>query len=302
MKRTRALIALLTLPLLVLLSGCVRYVTDFEIVSPEEVKLSLDFGMQNQAMEEMGSAGEDMCGDAPFADESGATAESYQEDGPEGYSGCKVAVTTTAAELSGDGLTLELADGVWHFTHTGDSEDTEGMTAEDAAQMFSDFRVSVTFPGKVLTHNGESTVDGNTVTWTNPADMFSPDGLQATGEEASAGGGLGGALPWIIGGVVLLVAIGVVLAIVLGRKKKTPPSGGQPYGAAPGQQPGQPGQQQWGQQPGQPDQQWGQQQPGQQWGQQQPGQPGQQWGQQQPGQPGQQWGQQPPNQGYPPQQ
>lgn len=29
------------------------------------------------------------------------------------------------------------------------------------------FKVSVTFPGKVISHSGSSSVDGNTVTWTD---------------------------------------------------------------------------------------------------------------------------------------
>ncbi|MGJ3509035.1 LppM family (lipo)protein [Enemella sp. A6] len=224
MRRSRALFALLTLPLVLLLSGCIRYVAEFEIVSPDEVNVVFDFGLKEEAMRDADTNAADVCQETPFSDIPGAKIEQYAADA-DGYAGCRVEATAAVNEIGDDELQIELTDGVWHFRMTNQNEDATG-SPEEAAQLISDFRVQVTFPGKVLTHNGTANVDGRTVTWTDPVDLMKPDGLQATAENPAID--VDAVLPWIIGGVGVLVVAGVVLAVVLARRKQTPPQPAQP--------------------------------------------------------------------------
>lgn len=101
---------------------------------------------------------------------------------------------------------------------------------------------TVTFPGKVTEHSGNSTVDGNTVTWSDV--LAEPQDLRAVGKDSDFN-----PLILIIGAVVGLVVIGGVAAIiVVSRKKKA----GVPVPT--GEMPGQPGYQQPGHQAQQPGQ------------------------------------------------
>lgn len=90
-----------------------------------------------------------------------------------------------------------------------------------------DFKVSVTFPGTVLSHSGSSKVDGDTVTWTDVSDLLSPDGLTASGKSQ---GGLPGWV-WGIGALVTLASGGAVAAMIINRRWWARPRDG---GAAPG--------------------------------------------------------------------
>lgn len=221
MRNLRRLAIVLTLPLLLFLTSCIRLTMDLDIESPDRVNVSADFGMQNAAAQEMGSDLPDFCDEADFADTDDASMEPYTEEGPEGYTGCRISGTGSVSEFAGDGTSLTLEDDIWTFAmEGGDAGGSEGLSAN----MLTDFRVSVTFPGEVLTHNGSSTVDGRTVTWTNPADLFG-EGLHATASNTG-----GGSIPWlwIVLGIVALAAIGA-LVWFLTRRKQTPPAS-PPYG------------------------------------------------------------------------
>ena len=286
-------------PVLVLLSGCIRYQVDYEIKDEQTVIVSLDVGIEKDSTAAEDTTPEQMC-ETEGTELQEVTKEPY-DDGT--FIGCRLSATGTAADLMGDqsGLTIKKQDdGTWLFEMEGEAADDQ--TSQIGAEMFTDFEVSVTFPGKVLSHNGSSSVAGTTVTWTDANDMYTAEGLRATSED---GGVM--TLVWIVVGAVALAAIvGGVLIYLAAQKKKA-------AAAQAAQQ--QWGQQQWGQQ------QWGQQGYGQQpqgydqYGQQpqgcdQYGQPsgspqyGQQGGYGQYGPPGdgqqppQQYGQQP---GYPPQ-
>lgn len=237
-RLTRRLIALLTIPLVLVLTSCMRLTTDYEIVNADEIHLTADIGMQNSFADQMGSEMPDLCAqDDSLGDVDNAKLEPYTEEGPDGYTGCRISGTGRLADMSGGGTAITFADDVWTFHMEGD-EAGEEMSAE----MFTDFRVSVTFPGEVLSHNGTSTVDGNTVTWTDPNDMFTAEGLKATGSDE--GGGAGDLLwLWITLGVLALAAIAAAVYFMT-RKKKAPvgpqgyPGGhyNQGYPSAPGPQ------------------------------------------------------------------
>ena len=224
-RLSRRLVAILTIPLLLMLSSCIRMTADYDIVSEDEIKLVANIGVQNSFADQMGSELPSLCDQGDFDDVEGATAEEYTEEGPEGYTGCEISGTATLADMGGDGTSITLVDDVWTFSMDGE-ESNEEMSAD----MFTDFRVSVTFPGKVLSHSGTSTVEGTTVTWANAADMFTADGLTATAENG-AGGGL--TWLWILLGVLALAAIGAAIYVLTRRRVK--PTDGAPY-AGPGPQ------------------------------------------------------------------
>ena len=211
------------LPLLLLLGGCVRLDTDIVISSRDTVDMSMLIAIQD----DYAAAVDTFC----EQDGAGGTVSTYDEGG---YVGCLREVTgAPLSALSDDNLDLSIvhADGEYRFamvsTELGVSA---GGDEQLIASLFTDFRVSVTFPGQVTAHNGSSTVDGTTVTWTDASDMASGEGLRATADES---GSVLTLLPWL--GAALLVAAGVVVGLLLlNRSKGTPASGAPQWSPPPG--------------------------------------------------------------------
>lgn len=209
-------ITFLLLPVLVVLTGCVRYEATYDIKSLDEIQVTTDFGMKKAYAD----SEDKVCEDGGSGTQSGAPTlknekrESY-DDGT--YIGCKTTGTISASELtsSSGGVEVTLTDGVYTFKVSG----TQAGSASSASSI-DHFKFSVTFPGKVLTHNGSSTVNGNTVTWTDPKDAFTTEGLVATGEE---GGVLpsGGSLLWLIIGAAVVGAIVLGVVLFLRHRKKS---------------------------------------------------------------------------------
>jgi hypothetical protein len=140
-------------------------------------------------------------------------------------------------------LSIVHADGEYRFAMaSGEIDVSTGGQDQVTAALFTDFRVSVTFPGEVTSHNGSSTVEGTTVTWTDASDLTSGEGLRATADEP---GSVLALLPWL--GAALLVAAGVVAGVLLvnrraratGRPAAGAPQWGPPPGAGYPAQPGQ---------------------------------------------------------------
>ena len=130
------------------------------------------------------------------------------------YLGCTVTGTMTVAELTGQASSSSSSakpsttpskgfagDGPIFIAFDDDKIRfrLDGSDLQDAISGFGsselggsakgfDFKVSVTFPGKVLSHSGASKVDGKTVTWTDIEDLESYSGLEASGEVASPAG------------------------------------------------------------------------------------------------------------------
>lgn len=295
--------AALLLPVLVLLSGCIRYQVDYEIKDEQTINLSMDVGIKKDSTAAEDTTPVKMC-ESEGTEVKDVTKEPY-DDGT--FIGCRFTGTASATDLMREqtGLTIRKQDdGTWLFEMEGEA--TDDQTSDISAEMFTEFQVSVTFPGKVLSHNGSSTVAGTTVTWADANDMYTSEGLRATGED---GGQM--TLVWVVVGAVALAAlVGGVLVYLANQRKKAaaaqavqqpwnqqgygqqgygPQGYGQPQNhdqAYPGQQPAAPdpyGQPQnqgpgygggYGQDPyGQPPQQYGQ--PPQHYGQQNPQQYGQ---------------------------
>lgn len=76
---------------------------------------------------------------------------------------------------------LTHAAGVWDFQL--DARDLGSDVNKRTVGSLDELKISVTFPGKVLTHNGSSEVSGHTVTWTSGKDLVSPEGLRATASD-----------------------------------------------------------------------------------------------------------------------
>lgn len=317
---TRGLLAALCLPLLLVLAGCVRLSADLTINSDETLAIKMDMGINKEKLAASGS-GQTFTEKDCKSDNMplGSKSTFYDENG---YVGCRIEGRVGISELKQtDGLAVTHANGLYTF-HWGSGSSSAGQAG---AAMFEQFKVSVSFPGQVTEHNGSSTVSGNTVTWNSATDLFSTEGLKASGKDS---GGLP-IIPIVIGLVGLLL-VGALVAFFVLRSKKAKanaaaaqqpgwagrpdqyPQPGQAQ-SQPGQWQAQPGQQPYPQ-PGQPDhypqpEQWQPQQGQQPYPQQpqqypQPGQPFAQPGQWQP-QPGQQpYPQQPqqsPQPGQPPQ-
>lgn len=210
MTNRRRWAAVLMLPLILVLSSCVRLNMDVKVLDDKNAEVSMNIGVQKEAATGAGLTGDKLCQqDSTSGFKDNVKTEPY-DDGT--FVGCKI---TGKGPVDDTNSMLKLADGVWTFHMPGPSEaDTQGAGQMTAA-MFTDFKITATFPGEVLTHSGSSTVSGTTVTWTNAADLLSTDGLKATAKNAG-----GGALLWIILAVAALVVIGAVVFFVLNNNKK----------------------------------------------------------------------------------
>lgn len=294
--RVRRVLALLLVPVLVCLSSCLRVKQDVTIKSDQRINVVQDIGVLKTAASEGDTkiTKDNICDDDAGSKSGVNTGDSlklndskrepYEDDK---YIGCRESGWVAPDQWRQNGVQVLTKSGdTWTFHMPGSSDPSTAKMA----QIISDYKMSVTFPGKVLSHNGGSTVDGRTVTWTNPADAYSAEGLKATG---SAKGGMPG---WLLPLVLGLLVLGAGAAAWVILKKRKQQQAGQAPGAwggpQPGGYPGDPNQMQYGQ----PGQQYGQYgataAPEGQYGQQGPyGQAsGQQWGQ--PDQ-GQNWGGQP---------
>lgn len=215
-SRWRWVLALL--PLL-LVSGCVRLTMGVTIVSDDDVAVSMHVAIEKASIENLTgqpAGAQAVCQqmtDLP----PGVRTEGYDRDG---FIGCRIEGRGPIAQMNGPGLTVRREGGEYIFVlqTTDRFGDPEAGQAPTAA--FDQMSVSATFPGPVTEHNGTSTVNGNTVTWTDPEDLFAADGLQARGR---AGSGVRRWLPWLIAAVIALALIATGLVLLLrGRRERAP--------------------------------------------------------------------------------
>ncbi len=204
----RRLLALLAIPIILLLSSCVRMQSHYEIVGDDEIQMAVDIGVQNKFIEDEDRDDPDLCASNGLIETDTLSVEQYREDGEDGYTGCRQVGTAKISDKPENTL-FTLDDDVWTFTMEG------GRGEQMKPDAFTDFEVSVTFPGKVLTHSGASTVDGTTVTWSDPKDYTDGDGLTATANNSA-----GLMWLWSLLGVIALFALGV-LAFNLRTKNRS---------------------------------------------------------------------------------
>ena len=306
----RRLYALLVIPFVLLLAGCGKMHAEFEVKDVDSMQVSFDMGFKPSFVESEFDNAQAMCDDIESDEPIGTvTIEAYEEDG---LWGCRFSGPMERSEF-GSGMELAESDGEYHLTMDMGSEALTQADLDMFASLYGadvsdfDFKMTFTFPGKVLESQG-GTIDGNTVTYTDIVDFYS--GVDITAES--------GGFPWLIviiivvvlGFLLLLVLAAIIFFVIRARRKKTSNGasgtgvpaafGGAAAGAASMPSGNTP--------PATPQngQQWGQASPppaapqdGQQWGQASPPaaapQDGQQWGQASPPpaapQDGQQWGQ-----------
>ncbi len=237
-NRRRAAAAAL-IPLLVLLSACgVTY--DFKIKKDDRVDLTYimwDSTGSGYVTEQ--SCSEEGTGDNSNIPEGAEITYKFTEKGEEGNPTCEIKATNIPlSEFRGD----------TSITHEGSTYVFNMKKSSEMEEYKSDVKstLSVTFPGKVTEHSGNSTVKGNTVTWDN----F----LDEQGDLRAVGGDGSGSMALLLvgGGVLLLVVVGAIVAVVLvnnSKKRKAaqpaapmPGPGPQPGAPmpGPGPQPGQP--------------------------------------------------------------
>ncbi|MGJ3509034.1 LppM family (lipo)protein [Enemella sp. A6] len=311
MSRLRALVVVLGLPLILLLSGCMRFHADVEILGggSDEIEYTVIMAVRNKDFEASGDKPpEDPCAGMRTSGPDDKL-EPIKQPGPEGFTGCRITGRGGTDALNKLDVKIDKSNGVWTIKVS-----PEGAAGGEAPPDNSaDFRFSVTFPGDVLSHNGSSTLDGRTVTWTDPADLLSKQGLVAQGrddvdklvlpgeinpKDAKSGGPAFGVPSWVIAIVVSAVVLAVswlLIELTIRRKRRGPPSDGPSDGPgtgaggpAPGQHRSGPSgtwQAQGGQRlpggphPGAPYPGWGPQPQGPQWGSpMQQGQAPGQWG------------------------
>lgn len=207
---------------LLALSGCMKMEMSVDIKSDDDVRVKMMVGMERSAAEAMADSGagemtaDDLCdqaGDTGMGTDD-VTVKDVSDDT---YIACEMTGTTDLASMADS---LQHADGKYTFSMTSDQEG-DSSAAGLGAGMFDSFKVSVTFPGKVLEHNGSSTVSGTTVTWTDPNDMYSPEGLRAVGEDTSSSSSNWLWIVLAVVAVLVVVVVAVVLVVVLrGRGSK----------------------------------------------------------------------------------
>ncbi|MGO2558343.1 LppM family (lipo)protein [Brachybacterium sp.] len=264
----RRLLAVLLLPFLMVLAGCGKLHADFEITDADTVNAVFDIAVDTEFAEGLWDSAETFCSEMyseTLLDEDAPTVEPYEENG---QLGCTISGVITSEDFDSDFNVTE-EDGELHLVISGDESTSDLASAEDLG---FDFRMTFTFPGKIIEANGGE-IDGSSVTYSD-ADALTT-GIDI---RADAGG-----FPWIIvivvvlvlGFLFLLLLAAVAFFVIRARRNKgggsTPSGMPGGYGsaamagaAAPAAAPGQPGQQ-WGQASPPPaapqEQQWGQASP-----------------------------------------
>lgn len=208
----RCSVALLTLPLMVLLAGCVKFDSAMSVSSDDKVDATMLIAIQKQ----FASMVREVCTPKGQTAMPNATITPYEDDD---YTGCTVSAHSIPIDqLAKTGSSWKFAheNGQYTFTmaNSNQSNDSAGMSGK----MFTSFKAAVTFPGDVISHSGSSTVQGTTVTWTDPDDMFTDKGLTATAKEASP---VQAAMPALLGlaGLLVVGGLGAVIWMAVRRRR-----------------------------------------------------------------------------------
>jgi hypothetical protein len=219
-------LALLAVAAMVVLSGCFKLDMALELASDDTVDGSIIVAAQRSFAELAG--GEDALRESLSQDGSGLVGgepssgsvetKDYEDDD---WIGVEYVVEDVPLDEFGgtDSGDLSITREGDEFVVAGTMDLSGGVSDDPAANAMLDeaeIEISITFPGEIVSSNGEE--DGNTVTWTPVA-----------GEnlEVNAVGKAEGGPPWaLIGGalaVLLLVVVGVVLFLVV-RGRQTAPA------------------------------------------------------------------------------
>ncbi len=223
MKRL-ARTTVLALFAVVALSGCIRYNVDMTLSEDDTASGTIVIAVQKGVGEQMGVANDQealaqLFGESPFG--ANFTPKEYAEGDWVGQS-----YTFDAVPIA------DLTDLASLFTVTRDGDvfsvDGSGapVTADEQSQLppGAESKLSITFPGDVIEHNG--TLEGKTVTW----DLFTmTDPVHATAGATASGSGSSFPLWLLIGGGTALVALmGAAVVVILMRRRRGTSAPGNP--------------------------------------------------------------------------
>lgn len=207
-----------------LLTGCLKLDMALTVSSDDTVSGSMIFAFDKTLLAASGQSAQDAIGSqAPFGEDvQGVTSAPYTDDKFEGikYTFAKVPLSKLSESSDSDSLKIKRVGDEFVVTGAMDmsqgSDTSTGDPTMDAqfqdAFKSADIRVSITFPGKIVSSNG--TVSGNTVTWV-------PKLGEKTTFEATAKATSGGSMMMIliIAGVALLVVV-IIVVVLMSRKGK----------------------------------------------------------------------------------
>lgn len=204
MTRRGRLMAALTMPLLLLLTGCASLTADVVIEDVDSMDLSYELSIKDEWGKDSYDSAQEMCtgeleqlGEAYGSVFAELSTEGYEEEGTWGCRGSG----TVDPSAAGDEVQLTEADGEYHLVVAPD----EIIPAEDAEGLFREgleIRISFTFPGTVL-EASQGTWVGDRADIAHLRSIY--DGVEIRAEAGSD-------LPWA-GIVLVVVALGVLVLI-----------------------------------------------------------------------------------------
>jgi hypothetical protein len=229
MTRSRKIMALLGMLLVLALAGCVRFQADLNVSDHDTLDGDIVVAVitndepdsADNAREAAANIENQLLPDLRGAD--GVTATPYEQDD---YVGTRFSLSGTPIDALGGG-----SDGALTLTREGDEyvfsgrldftpgeEPTAGEEVDgDAGD--SDLTVAISFPGDVIEHNGE--ISGNKVTWATTL-----EGSVDMEARASAIPNGPPAWLWIVaGGAVLLIVLALIGMIMRLRRRAGTPAG-----------------------------------------------------------------------------
>jgi hypothetical protein len=210
-----------------LLAGCLRVNMDVEVTPGNTVSGTAIFAVDESLLQLSGQSADQLFKDMNVSDlPAGASADKYQQDGFIGqqitFNDVPLAEFTRNNALSGTGtgsgdqLNIVRQGDEFHVTGVVDISGPEFTGTQVPKQFLEsfEFKISITFPGKVKSATGE--VDGNKVTW-------APKFGEKTPIEAVASAIPSASSPLL---VILLIAAGALIlgavAFLLTHRKPAP--------------------------------------------------------------------------------
>lgn len=166
--------------LLTLLAGCVDVKAHAIVTNDREVSLNLEYWRMHE-----GYGAPDPCARIDPLLPAGVHWRRMFRVGNVGQmAGCRMEGVMTLADLE-DNRYVSLTHTEGRYAFRALPTLMELATAGQKPLADPDFALTVTFPGRILSHTGDATVTGTTITWTSSADLTSPQGLRALAEDSS---------------------------------------------------------------------------------------------------------------------
>jgi hypothetical protein len=225
MKRMRSLAVrlLAVAAIALLLPGCLKLNMDLSVSSDNTVSGKVIFAVDKQLLQATGQSVDEVIGENPIASpgEKGVTTTPYEDDTFVGQTVTFDAVPIPQFGGVESSDTLQIVREGDQFKVTGVMDLSTGTSTGDPqldqmlqeALKTADIRITMTFPGEVVSSNGS--IDGNSVTW-------EPKIGERTEIQAVAKATGGSSFPWlliVIAAVVVLVVV-VVVFVLSARGKK----------------------------------------------------------------------------------